>query len=177
MDFNKKRCKKLKEIRKSIADKLGVDLQQKECTFEGKCSGTCPKCKQEEEILNKALLKRTGAIGIAATMGASLVGCNFLKPDYGQLAGDVRIADPPKPTIQEELLEGEILDDPNILGGLEYMGDDEENDKYLEECERLENELKEKDYELTGLVAPPIDEEDLEDIVLMGDVEYTGDED
>lgn len=40
MDIHKERCKKLKEIRKKVADKIGVDLHQTECTFEGKCSGT-----------------------------------------------------------------------------------------------------------------------------------------
>ena len=29
-----------------------IDLKQEECTYKGECSGTCPKCKQEEEILN-----------------------------------------------------------------------------------------------------------------------------
>ena len=54
----KEKCKKLKEIRKEVADKLGIDLKQTECTYKGECSGTCPKCSQEEEILNTYLLKQ-----------------------------------------------------------------------------------------------------------------------
>ena len=89
-DIHKEKCKKLKKIRKSMADKLGVDLHQKECTFEGKCSGTCPKCKQEEELLNKAILQRTAAIGVAATMGVGLVGCNTPKEKGNPLLEELK---------------------------------------------------------------------------------------
>lgn len=54
----KEKCKKLKEIRKEISNNLGIDLKQTECTYKGECSGTCPKCKQEEETLNAYLLKQ-----------------------------------------------------------------------------------------------------------------------
>ena len=51
----KQKCNVLKRVRKQMADKLGIDLHQKECTFEGECSGTCPKCAHEESGLNAAL--------------------------------------------------------------------------------------------------------------------------
>ena len=81
IDIHKEKCKQLMKIRKIMADKLGVDLHQRECTFEGKCSGTCPKCKQEEEILNKAILQRTVAAGVVTTMGVSMVGCSINNKD------------------------------------------------------------------------------------------------
>ena len=56
--IHKERCKELKLIRAKIAEELGIDLHQRKCTFEGYCSGTCPKCKSEELILNSALLKK-----------------------------------------------------------------------------------------------------------------------
>ena len=56
---SRKKCDALKSVRKVLADKLGIDLHQKECTYEGECVGTCPKCKQEEEILNSALLSNS----------------------------------------------------------------------------------------------------------------------
>ena len=74
MDMHKERCKKLKEIRKKIADKIGVDLHQTECTYEGKCSGTCPKCQQEERQLNQALLTKGALATGALAMSVSLVG-------------------------------------------------------------------------------------------------------
>ena len=63
-EYNKKKCKYLKEIRKAIADKLGVDLHQITCKYEGYCSGTCPKCKQEEEILNKVLNENVNVLNL-----------------------------------------------------------------------------------------------------------------
>ena len=55
MNKHKKKCNELKKIRKILADKLGLDLHQKECTFDGDCKGTCPKCEAEEKALNKAI--------------------------------------------------------------------------------------------------------------------------
>lgn len=54
----KEKCNFLKKIRKDIAKKLGIDLKQKECTFDGECSGTCPACQMEEKILNEQLLQK-----------------------------------------------------------------------------------------------------------------------
>lgn len=76
MDINKEKCKYLKKVRKSLADKLNVDLHQTECTYEGKCSGTCPKCQQEERILNKAILKRGALATAVAATAMTLTGCN-----------------------------------------------------------------------------------------------------
>lgn len=68
-------CIVLKGIRKQIAEKLGVDLHQKECTFEGECKGTCLKCEQEEKVLNAALLKKGAALAGAAALSLSLAAC------------------------------------------------------------------------------------------------------
>ena len=48
-------CKTLKEIRKTIAEKNGIPLEVEECTYEGDCSGTCPKCEAELRELERAL--------------------------------------------------------------------------------------------------------------------------
>lgn len=56
---HKEKCSVMKQMRKKIADKLGIDLHQTECTFQGECNGTCPKCAHEENILNKAILGST----------------------------------------------------------------------------------------------------------------------
>ncbi len=101
MDMHKERCKKLKEIRKKIADKIGVDLHQTECTYEGKCSGTCPKCQQEERQLNQALLTKGALATGALAMSVSLVGCTIQEP----MDGDVQVQDPMVTT--EDYLEGD----------------------------------------------------------------------
>ena len=48
-------CKTLKEIRKTVAEKNGIPLEVEECTYEGECSGTCPKCEAELRELERAL--------------------------------------------------------------------------------------------------------------------------
>lgn len=75
MNKGRAKCERLKKIRKAVADGLHVDLHQTECTFEGNCRGTCPKCRQEEEILNRELLKRAAGLGVGTLAGLSLVGC------------------------------------------------------------------------------------------------------
>ena len=71
--IHKEKCRELKRIRGRIAEDLGIELRQRECTYEGYCSGTCPACRREEMQLNAALLKsqRQGANlkGRAATAG------------------------------------------------------------------------------------------------------------
>lgn len=89
MDIHKEKCKKLKEIRKKVADKIGIDLHQSECTYEGPCSGTCPKCAMEEQRLNHALLGKAAlATGVAA-MSIGLAGCQQAKTT---LEGDIEVS-------------------------------------------------------------------------------------
>lgn len=75
MNRHKAKCDVLKKIRKNIADRLGIDLHQRECTFEGECTGTCPKCKQEEDILNREIARRAGALAVGATASLMLTAC------------------------------------------------------------------------------------------------------
>lgn len=83
MNKGRAKCDRLKKIRKAVADKLNVDLHQSECAFEGSCRGTCPKCKQEEEILNRELLKRAAGLGVGTLAGLSLAGCAPLGGSQG----------------------------------------------------------------------------------------------
>lgn len=80
----KSKCKILKDIRKSIAEENDIALVVSECTYQGECSGTCPKCEAEVRYLERELLKRQNAgkavviAGLAATMMASSVACSIL---------------------------------------------------------------------------------------------------
>ena len=51
----KNKCRILKEIRREIAEVNGVPLEIPECTYEGDCSGTCPRCEEEMRILQRRL--------------------------------------------------------------------------------------------------------------------------
>ena len=88
---NKEKCKILKEIRKDTAENIGVELNQTECTYKGECSGTCPKCRQEEEKLNKALLGgKVAAVALASSL--ALAGCTS-----DTLSGNVEVVETETP--------------------------------------------------------------------------------
>ncbi|MBO4645630.1 MAG: hypothetical protein J5642_03855 [Bacteroidales bacterium] len=71
-------CKYLKAVRREIATANGIALEIPECTFEGECKGTCPRCENEVRQLEKALVQRrklsqrVAVLGVAA--GLSLMG-------------------------------------------------------------------------------------------------------
>lgn len=52
------KCELLNEIRQKIAEKNNIEFDFDECTFEGECSGTCPKCESELEYLEMELKKK-----------------------------------------------------------------------------------------------------------------------
>ena len=104
---SKEKCSELKKIRKKLADSLNINLHQTECTFEGECSGTCPKCKQEEKVLNTALLKKGAVVLSATALTLGLAACT--PQDTTDLSGDVVVADPP--TVED--LAGEIEEYPD----------------------------------------------------------------
>lgn len=107
--IHKERCRELKFVRAKMAEELGVDLHQRECTYEGYCSGTCPKCAAEERALNEAVWRRqmekkeqfggkvarsrVCAAGLAAIVSLGLSGCVGSTEGAAQLDGDVELID------------------------------------------------------------------------------------
>lgn len=138
--MGKDSCKILKEIRRRAAEKLGIDLEQSECTFEGECSGTCPKCRQEEEKLNSALLGKATAVALTASLAVGVTGC----APYGMenrdsvLSGFAPIS--------------ESKGNEQISGDVERV-DDELNTENETTCE-TESKSTENHVQLTGDVAP-----------------------
>lgn len=49
----KGKCKYLKAIRKQICADKNIPLEIKDCTFEGRCVGTCPQCEYELKYINE----------------------------------------------------------------------------------------------------------------------------
>ncbi len=159
--IHKEKCKELKKVRAQIAADLGIDLKQSECTYEGYCSGTCPKCKSEEMKLNLAIMKwqlesgdmkrKVAAAGLTTAAALSLSGCNTTEH---VIMGDVM------PVETMEVTEG--LPDPatwqseEIDGGLETI---EESTESSEECPvpEVEGKLVEpetsSEWELAGDIA------------------------
>jgi len=99
----KEKCKALKEIRKQIAENNDIEYAVSECTHQGDCKGTCPKCEAELRYLERELEKRTRMgkkaviAGISALAAIGFTGCNDKEP---QMTGDV-----PNTEVQE--LDGE----------------------------------------------------------------------
>ena len=77
-------CKYLKSVRRAVAEANGIELDISECSFEGRCPGTCPKCETEVRSLESALSARrrmgrkVALLGVAAglSFGAVTSACN-----------------------------------------------------------------------------------------------------
>lgn len=67
MKRGKRICETLKGIRRDIAVANEIDYSPTECTHEGDCTGTCPKCESETRWLERQLRARQ-ALGKAVTI-------------------------------------------------------------------------------------------------------------
>ena len=76
MAKGKQTCKILKEIRKQIAAENDIKLVIEECTYQGDCLGTCPKCEAEVCYLERELEKRQrmGKAAMVAGLSVGLLG-------------------------------------------------------------------------------------------------------
>ena len=122
----KSKCKILKEIRREIARNNDIAFITSECTYQGDCTGTCPKCEAELRYLEQELKKRQAAgkaiavAGIAAALVVGSTGCGLshLNPPAGDVpyftevpeadapAGDVPYYE--EPTEEELVLMGDV---------------------------------------------------------------------
>ena len=78
MARGKQTCKILKEIRKQIAEENDIKLVIEECTYQGDCMGTCPKCESEVRYLERELEKRQrlGKAAVVAGLSVGLLGAS-----------------------------------------------------------------------------------------------------
>ena len=53
--IGKDKCKMLKEIRREIARENDIQMVIEDCTYQGRCKGTCPKCEAEVAYLEEQL--------------------------------------------------------------------------------------------------------------------------
>ena len=128
MPKGKRTCKILKEIRQRIAEENDIELITSECTYQGDCLGTCPKCEAEVRYLERELAKRQ-ALGKAAVisgmamttlLGMSLYGCKTIHPTEG-------IVPNPEPDTTEVFSgeESELIfvyeDMPEFPGGMDSL--------------------------------------------------------
>lgn len=110
MKRGKQTCKILKEIRRQIAAENDIKLVIEECTYQGDCIGTCPKCEEEVRYLERELEKRQrmGKAAIVAGLSVGLLGTS-------QLA----VAQQPD-TLRMDTIE-KVAEDVEIFGMVEEM--------------------------------------------------------
>ena len=105
--LGKAKCKILKEIRQKIADENDIPYVTRECTYQGDCSGTCPRCESELRYLEKELEKRE-RLGKKVALGALCAGIamgSAACTDPGALGGAPQPMDP-----GIEQLSGDVAD-------------------------------------------------------------------
>lgn len=125
----KNKCKILKDIRSKIAKENDIPFITSQCTYQGECKGTCPRCEQELVYLEQQLAKKrqlgkmvtVSALALGVTLGS--VGCEpkVLEGDVPYIAqtnettdsydllGEPTPADTEEVTTEEpELLEGDV---------------------------------------------------------------------
>ncbi len=72
MNHGKDICNELKAVRQSIANENGIPFEIKECTYQGECRGTCPRCEAELRQLESALAGRLSMGKVATVAGLML---------------------------------------------------------------------------------------------------------
>lgn len=92
----REKCELLNNIRQKIAEKNDIEFTIYDCTFEGECSGTCPKCESEIRYLEKELEKKQARgeeiniIGIFDEKPEICANTDYNPFDHGQrLQGDI----------------------------------------------------------------------------------------
>lgn len=80
-------CETLKAIRRDIASANEIEYNPTECTHQGDCAGTCPKCEQETQWLERqlrncqALGKAVTIAGLSVALGAMSSCHKIFQPD------------------------------------------------------------------------------------------------
>lgn len=80
----KEKCRILKEIRRRIAEENDIALVTRECSYQGECRGSCPRCEAELRALEEqlaarqALGKRVAVAALCAGIALSAAGCEPL---------------------------------------------------------------------------------------------------
>lgn len=118
--LGKQKCKILKQIRQRIADENDIPYVTRECSFQGECRGTCPKCEAELRYLEQQLQlrqslgKRVAVAALCTGMAFSAAGCTSpierLEEIFGNTGRDLAglVERTPTPTPEIEVTEGEV---------------------------------------------------------------------
>lgn len=162
----KEKCKALKEIRRQIAEKNDIPYVVSQCTHQGDCRGTCPKCEAELRYLERELAIRQGlgkavaVVGISTSVCAGLTACSpvdMVRDALGMGVEDTAgVAMPASP----EELDGDVAIWPE-------SEQDETEPQSIAPEESTESQEVE-DF-IAGMLQAPDETEETEDL-LMGEI-------
>lgn len=180
-------CAILKQIRRDIAEQNDIALTIAECTHQGDCPGTCPRCEAEVRILEKALAEKkrkgikTAVAGISA--GLLAVGLTSCTPadKVGAESLFSRIADRLHPRAVDQL-DGDLMppdweeDAGETMTAAPIEGElvDPDREKETEEEYELAGDIAAEDCEEDVCAAEEYDDEEfppLAGILPMEDLE------
>ncbi len=130
--YGKKVCNFLRSIRKKIADDNQIPLNTEDCTYEGECSGTCPRCEGELRYLEQQLEDRRSlgnqvtvtpiTVGAAVPAGSTAPAENASEPRAPGpfppspivpgvvLAPEFIVSDSPEPIMEGRVMLPEFMD-------------------------------------------------------------------
>ncbi len=132
----KEKCKALKEIRKQIAEKNDIAYIVSECSYQGECKGTCPKCEAELRYLERELEKKKNigkavcVVGISASVCSGLTACNpaesvrdFVSDIFnmGVTEETAGVAPAPEQLTGDMQIAPESTEEPQLTGDMEIL--------------------------------------------------------
>lgn len=176
----KAKCKALKEIRRQIAETNDIPYAVSQCTYQGDCKGTCPKCEAElkylerELALRQSLGKAVAVTGISVGVCASLTACtpeDLLKYIPGYEYEEVTAGEAPMPVTTTTLpsdIEGTLPSD-DIEGEVEWVEPEDETS----DSETPESPENAPTDEINQKPSPETPQKEIDDelIELDGDIE------
>ena len=115
----KNKCKILKEIRQKIADENDIPYVTRECSYQGECSGTCPKCEAELRYLERELEKRK-ALGKAVAVASLAASLSFASGCVPGSTGPGAQIDADPATTTPQLDPGDEIPGEYVMGEIEY---------------------------------------------------------
>lgn len=162
----KEKCKALKEIRRQIARENDIPYVVSQCTHQGDCRGTCPKCEAELRYLERELAVRQGlgkavaVVGISTSVCAGLTACSPIETVRNALGIGV---------VEETA--GVATMEPEEFDGYGYMEvwPQSEQDETEPQSIAESTEAQETEEPTMGVAPIPVEPEETEE-VLMGEV-------
>jgi TonB family protein len=117
MKKGKRTCEILKDVRRKVAQENDIPLEERECTHEGDCRGTCPYCEAEVRYLERELSKRR-ALGKAVAVAGIAVSSVMMGACHNPKTPASAAGNEPEPAVEAdsqqvpEAAEGEEVPPP-----------------------------------------------------------------